>query len=80
MANKLIETCAWLVGGLIALMFLPCLVGTIVHAVGIFRMLLVLGILSVIAYLRRQDRPPTAGRRRGGSGAERTPLIPKGDD
>lgn len=80
MANKLIETFAWLIGGLIALMFLPCLLGAVVRSVGTFHLLVVLGILSVVAYLRQQGRPPSAGRRRGGSGAERTPLIPKGDD
>jgi hypothetical protein len=80
MFNKLLETFAWLIGGLVVLMMLPCLLGAIVHSVGIFRMLLVLGVLSVIAYLRQQNRAPSAGRRRGGSGAERSPLLPKGDD
>jgi hypothetical protein len=80
MLNKLIETFAWLIGGLIALTYLPCLLGAIVQTVGVFRLLVVLGILSVIAYLRHESRPPSAGRRRGGSGAERTPQIPKGDD
>jgi len=80
MLNKLIETFAWLVGGLIALSYVPCLLGAIVHAVGTFRLLVILGILSVVAYLKHESRPPSAGRRRGGSGAERTPQIPKGDD
>lgn len=80
MLNKLIETVAWLIGGLIAFTFLPCLLGAIVQAVGVFHLMLVLGILSVIAYLRQQSRPPSAGRRRGGPGAERSPLIPKGED
>jgi hypothetical protein len=80
MFNKLIEAFAWLIGGLIALMCLPCLLGAIVRSVGIFHLLVVLGILSVVAYLRQQSRPPSAGRRRRGSGAERSPLLPKGDD
>ncbi|HXQ26822.1 MAG TPA: hypothetical protein VN822_10475 [Candidatus Acidoferrales bacterium] len=80
MVNKLIETVAWLIGGLIALSYLPGLMGAIVRSVGIFQLLVVLGILCVVAYLRHESRPPAAGRRRGGSGAERTPLLPKGDD
>jgi hypothetical protein len=80
MLNKMIETFAWLIGGLIALSYLPCLLGAMVHAVGIFHLLVILGILGVVAHLREQTRSPSAGRRRGGSGAERSPLLPKGDD
>jgi len=80
MMNKLIEAFAWVIGGLFALAMLPCLVGATVRAVGIAGLLIVFGILCAVAYLRQQSRPPLAARRKSGSGAERTPLAPRGDD
>ena len=80
MVDKLMETYAKLIGALIALMLLPCLLSAIMQAIGTFRLMLGFGILCVVAYLRNQNRAPMAGRRKAGSGAERTPLIPKGDD
>ena len=80
MFDKLIETYGKLLGALIALMLLPCLLGAIVQAVGTFHLLLAFGILCVVAFIRHQNKAPVAGRRKAGAGAERTPLIPKGDD
>jgi hypothetical protein len=80
MADKLIETCAKLIGVVIAIKLLPCLLYAIVQAIGTLRLMLAFGILCVVAFLRHQDRAPMAGRRKAGSGAERAPLIPKGDD
>jgi hypothetical protein len=80
MVDKLIETYAKLIGILIAVMMLPCLLSAIVQAIGTFHLMLGFGILCVVAYLRHQNRAPVAGRRKAGAGAERTPLIPKGDD
>lgn len=78
MLDKLIDTYAKLIGALIAVMLLPCLIGAIVQAVGTFRLLITFGILCIVAYLRHENRAPVAGQRK--AGAERTPLIPKGDD
>lgn len=80
MVDKLIETYAKLIGILIAVMMLPCLLAAIVQAIGTFRLVLGFGILCVVAFIRQQNKAPLAGRKKAGAGAERTPLIPKGDD
>ena len=80
MLERLMQVFERLVTVLAVLVLLPCVLGAIVRSVGTVHLLLVLGILCIIAYLRQQSRPPSAGRRRGGSGAERSPLLPKGDD
>ena len=79
MLEKLMQTVERLILALIILSLLPCLVGALIHAIGTFNLLLVLGVLSVTAYLRHGSRAPSAARRKT-AGAERTPLLPKGDD
>jgi hypothetical protein len=69
-----------LVTVLVVLLFLPYLLGAIVQTVGTGNLLLILGVASVVAYLRRGGGAPPAGRRRTGSGSERTPLMPKGEE
>jgi len=80
MFEKLMQSFERLIMALLVLMLLPCLIGSIIHAVGTINLLLILGVVSVIAYLRHGNRMPSAGRRRPSSGAERSPLMPKGDD
>ncbi len=80
MLDKLVQTFERLVMALIILALLPCLVSAIVRAIGTFDLLLILSILAVVAYLRQGAGAPAAGRRRTVSGAERTPLAPKGDE
>ncbi len=78
MFSKLMQTFESLLGMVVILVMLPCLLGAVVRAVGTFDLLVVLAILSVVGFLRHQNRAPSAGRRRTAS--ERTPLLPKGDD
>jgi len=79
MLDKLMQTFEKLLITLIVLSLLPCLVGGIIHAIGTVKLLLILGIVSFVAYLRHGNRAPSAGRHKTG-GAERSPLLPKGDD
>ncbi|MGA2116679.1 MAG: hypothetical protein ABSH56_18220 [Bryobacteraceae bacterium] len=79
MFDKLMQTFEKLIITLIVLSLLPCLIGAIIHAIGTVNLLLVLGIVSFVAYLRHESRVPAAGKRRT-AGAERSPLLPKGDD
>ena len=79
MFEKLMQSFERLVIVLVILVLLPCLLGAIVHAIGTLDLLLILGILSVAAYLRQGRRAPSAGGKRVISGAERSPLMPKGD-
>lgn len=79
MLEKLIQMFERLAVFLVVLLLLPYLLGAIIHAVGTVNLLLILGVVSVVAYLRHGGRTPSLGRRRT-SGSERTPLIPKGDD
>jgi len=80
MLEKLMQTFERLIMVLIIVMLLPCLIGAIIHAVGTVNLLLILGVVSFVAYLRNGSRSSSAGRRRSNSGAERTPLTPKGDE
>jgi hypothetical protein len=80
MFDKLMQTFERLIMVLIILTLLPCLVGAVLHAIGTFNLLLILGILSFVAYLRLGNRVPSVGRRRTTGGAERSPLLPKGDN
>lgn len=80
MAERLMQTFERLIMVLVVLSFLPCLVGAIIHAIGTANLLLMLGIVSFVAYLRHGSRAPSAGRRRTTGGGERSPLMPKGDD
>ena len=80
MVEKLMQTVGQLIMVLVVLSFLPCLIGAIIHAIGTFNLLLMLGIVSFVAYLRLGSRVPTAGRRRTTGGGERSPLLPRGDD
>jgi hypothetical protein len=78
MIDKLMQTFERLVIAVIVLALLPCLAGALVRAIGTFNLVLILAILGAVAYLRRGSKPPSAGGRRGGHGAERTPLLPGG--
>jgi hypothetical protein len=80
MVEKLMQTVGQLIMVLVVLSFLPCLIGAIIHAIGTFNLLLMLGIVSFVAYLRLGSRAPSAGRRRTTGGGERSPLLPRGDD
>jgi hypothetical protein len=80
MAEKLMQSFERLIIVLIFLPLLPCLLGAIAHAIGTVNLLLMLGVVSVVAYLRHGNRAPSAGRRRTTGGAERSPLLPKGDE
>ena len=64
---------------LILVALLPCLIGAFIRSIGPFNLLLVLAILCVAAYLRHGSAPPRAEGRRSGTGAERTPILPRGD-
>jgi hypothetical protein len=79
MFDKLMQTVEKLIVTLIVLTLLPCLIGAIIHAIGTLDLLLILGALSFVAYLRQGHRVPAAGKR-GTAGAERSPLLPKGDE
>ena len=79
MLDKLMQTFEKLLVTLIVLSLLPCLIGAIIHAIGTLNLLLALGALSFVAYLRHGSRVPAAGKCRT-AGAERSPLLPKGDD
>ena len=80
MFERLVQVFERLLLALVILSFLPCLVGAIIHAIGTMNLLLILGVVSFVAYLRHGNRPPSVGRRRTTGGAERSPLLPKGDD
>jgi len=79
MFDKLMQIFEKLIITLIVLSFLPCLFGAIIHAIGTLNLLLMLGVVSFVAYLRHGSRVPAAGKRKT-AGAERLPLLPKGDD
>ena len=79
MFDKLMQTVEKLIITLIVLSLLPCLIGAIIHAIGTLNLLLALGVVSFVAYLRHGNRAPSAGKRRT-SGGERSPLLPRGDD
>ncbi|MGA2184920.1 MAG: hypothetical protein ABSH47_18020 [Bryobacteraceae bacterium] len=80
MLEKLMQSFERLIMVLVVLALLPCLIGAIIHAIGTVHLVLILGILCIVAYLRNGNRVPAAGRHRTTGGAERTPLIPRGDD
>lgn len=79
MLDKVMQLFERLLALAIVLALLPCVVGSIIHSIGTVELLLMLAIWSVAAYLRNGSRPPIAGGRRAGKGAERIPLPPKGD-
>ena len=70
----------WLVALIFVVALLPCIVSVVVHTLG--PVLLGVGILAVIvgAYRSYERARPRTTQRRGGSGGERTPVFPRGDD
>ena len=79
MFEKLVQLFEHLVMVLIMLALLPCLLGAIIRAIGTLDLLLVLGILCAVAYLRYGHRAPSGDRRGTISGVLRRPITPKED-
>jgi hypothetical protein len=76
MIEKIFE---WLFAAILVLALLPCLVRIIVQTLGPVLLLAVIVGLVVGAYRSLERNRPRPTTPRGGSGSERTPILPGGE-
>jgi cytochrome bd-type quinol oxidase subunit 1 len=74
MIDKIFE---WLFAAILVLVLLPCIVSTVVHALG--PVLLTVAIVAIVvgAYRHYERSRHRTTRHRNGAGSERTPIFPR---